>query len=126
VSQSNSGKLVWFDLTVPDAARVRDFYTAVVGWQAQPVDMGDDEDYAMDAADETIAGICHARGDNAKQPAQWLAYIAVADLDASLERCRAGGGAQVTDVRDMGDGTRCCVIRDPAGAVLGLMQLASG
>jgi predicted enzyme related to lactoylglutathione lyase len=126
VSHSSTGKIVWFDLTVPDAERVRDFYASVVGWQAQPVSMGDYDDFAMDANGETVAGICHARGINAGQPPQWLPYIAVDDLDASLERCRAAGGTAVTDVRDMGDGTRFCVIRDPAGAVVGLMQMAGG
>ena len=125
MSQTPTGKLVWFDLTVPDAATVRDFYASVVGWEAQPVAMGDYDDYAMDANGETVAGICHARGVNGGQPAQWLAYIAVADLDASLKRCQDGGGSQVTDVRDMGDGTRFCVIRDPAGALVALMELAN-
>lgn len=55
----------------------------------------------------------------------WIAYIAVDDLDASLERCDEGGGSQVTEVRDMGDGTRFCVIRDPAGAMVALMELAN-
>jgi predicted enzyme related to lactoylglutathione lyase len=124
VAQTPTGKVVWFDLTVPDAANVRDFYASVVGWEPQPVAMGDYDDYAMDANGETVAGICHARGVNAGQPAQWLPYIAVADLDASLERCQAGGGSRVTDVRDMGDGARFCVIRDPAGALVALMELA--
>jgi predicted enzyme related to lactoylglutathione lyase len=128
VSEATTGKIVWFDLTVSDAEQARDFYASVVGWQAQPVGMGDYDDFGMDANGETVAGICHARGVNAELaelPPRWMAYIAVDDLDASLERCRAAGGATVTNVRDMGDGTRFCVIRDPAGAVVGLIQLAS-
>ena len=127
MAEATPGKIVWFDLTVPDAENVRDFYTAVVGWQAQPVGMGDYDDYAMDANGETVAGICHARGINAAMadtPPRWMPYISVDDLDASLERCRSAGGTTVTDVRDMGDGTRFCVISDPAGALVALMQLA--
>jgi predicted enzyme related to lactoylglutathione lyase len=125
MSQTPAGKIVWFDLTVPEAERVRDFYASVVGWESQPVSMSDYDDYGMAANGEGVAGICHARGVNADQPAQWMAYISVDDLDASLERCTAGGGAQVTEVRDMGDGTRFCVIRDPAGAMVALMQMAN-
>lgn len=125
MSQPTTGKIVWFDLTVPDAANVRDFYASVVGWEVQPVAMGDYDDYGMAAHGEAVAGVCHARGVNAGQPTGWMAYIAVEDLDASLARCQAGGGSQVTEVRDMGDGTRFCVIRDPAGAMVALMELAN-
>lgn len=38
-SKPDIGSLGWTDLTVPDAERIRDFYQAVVGWRAEPVDM---------------------------------------------------------------------------------------
>ena len=117
------GTIGWQDLTVPDAERVRDFYTAVVGWRTEPVDMGGYPDFNMiaPASGKTVAGICHARGVNADLPAQWLLYLIVADLDASLEACRAGNGVVVAGPREMG-GARFAVIRDPAGAVAGLYQ----
>lgn len=55
-------------------------------------------------------------------PAQWLAYIVVADLDASLAECKTRGGAVVAGPKNMGPGARYAVIRDPAGAVAGLYQ----
>ena len=119
------GAIGWQDLTVPDAGRVRDFYSAVVGWRAQPVDMGGYADFNMiaPASGRTVAGICHARGANADLPAQWLLYLVVADLDASLAACRERGGAVVTGPRTLG-GARFAVIRDPAGAVAALYQAA--
>ena len=41
------GSIGWKDLTVDDAERVRDFYMAVAGWTAQPIDMGGYNDYVM-------------------------------------------------------------------------------
>ncbi len=38
--QPRTGIIKWVDLTVDDAEGVRDFYSAVVGWQAVPVDVG--------------------------------------------------------------------------------------
>jgi uncharacterized protein len=118
------GEIAWVDLTVPDAPRVRDFYVAVAGWQAAEVPMGDYSDYGMSApaSGRSVAGVCHARGENAGLPAQWLVYITVSDLDASLESCRALGGALVSGPRDMGPYGRMAVIRDPAGAVAALME----
>jgi predicted enzyme related to lactoylglutathione lyase len=118
------GTIAWLDLTVPDADRVRDFYTAVVGWSPQPVEMGGYADYSMQIPDgeEVVAGVCHARGENSGQPPYWMPYVIVADLEESLRRCEAGGGKVVTAVRDSGPEWRFCVIQDPAGAYVGLMQ----
>lgn len=117
------GTIGWMDLTVPDADATRDFYQQVVGWTADPVDMGGYSDYAMKpAGGEPVAGICHARGPNTGLPACWLMYITVADLDASMDRTRALGGQVVYGPRDMGGYGRMCVIRDNAGAAVGLIQ----
>lgn len=119
------GSIAGFDLTVPDADGIRDFYAAVVGWKPDPLDMGGYSDYFMGSPEtgETVAGICHARGVNADLPPQWLVYVTVADLEASLARCVALGGTQLTPVKgDHGAEYSYCVIKDPAGAVLALMQ----
>lgn len=115
------GAIAWRDLTVPDATTVRDFYGAVVGWEFTSQDMGDYQDFSVlvPSTGETIAGICHARGENARIPAQWLMYVLVPDVDASAARCVERGGSLVDGPRDMG-GSRFCVIRDPAGAVCAL------
>lgn len=119
------GRILWQDLTVTDAEAVRDFYRDVVGWKADPVDMGGYADFNMTPAgsDDAVAGVCHARGTNADLPAQWLIYITVEDVDASAARCVELGGEVVTGPRKMGGG-RFCVIRDPAGAVAALYQPA--
>jgi predicted enzyme related to lactoylglutathione lyase len=122
--QPQPGAAVWFDLTVPDAAQVRDFYASVVGWEPEPLDMGGYSDFIMKSpAGAGVAGVCHARGDNADLPAQWLTYVVVPSLEASLERCRAGGGEVVTEIKGLGGTQRYAVIRDPAGAYMALMQI---
>jgi len=116
------GCIAWHDLTVEDAAGVRDFYAAVVGWAPEPVSMGEYEDYNLTTDDGTpVAGVCHARGPNADLPPTWLLYVVVEDLDRSLEAVRERGGEVVAPVRTMGD-HRWAVIRDPAGAVLALYK----
>lgn len=67
------GSTVWTDLTVDDAAEVRDFYQEVTGWTASPVSMGEYDDFNMLGTDgQPAAGICHARGPNANLQAQWM------------------------------------------------------
>ncbi len=126
------GAILWHDLTVPDAESVRDFYAGVVGWSPEAVAMDGYDDFNMNSAPggDPAAGICHARGGNADLPPQWLAYVAVADLASSIARCRELGGSVVAGPKGgssgdgVGDGA-FCVIRDPAGAVLALLQVAA-
>jgi predicted enzyme related to lactoylglutathione lyase len=116
------GAILWRDLTVADAPGVAEFYHAVVGWEMSPHDMGDYHDFDVtQPGGDVVAGICHARGENAHIPPQWLLYVKVADVAASAEAARAAGGAIVDGPRPMGAST-FCVIRDPAGAVLALID----
>jgi len=121
---SKIGTIGWFDLTVPNADKVRDFYKQVVGWTSSDVNMGDYSDYCMHppGSDDAVAGVCHARGPNTDLPAVWLMYITVADLDSSIQQCEKHGGTVITPLRDMGSYGRMAVIRDPAGAVCAIIQ----
>lgn len=119
-----SGTIAWHDLTVDDADGLRDFYSAVVGWRSQPVPMGDYSDYGMAAADgSSVAGVCHSRGVNEGIPPQWLIYIIIENLEASLAECARLGGTLLHGPRDM-HGAKFAIIQDPGGAIAGLYENA--
>ncbi len=122
-SSSEIGRIEWLDLTVNEASRIRDFYCSVVGWSSSEQDMGSYSDYNINlpGTTKTIAGVCHARGPNANLPAQWLMYVRVADVAKSIEKCEKLGGEVIDGPRRMGN-QRFCVIKDPSGAVLGLLS----
>lgn len=118
-SKPTVGSAGWIDLTVADAPRLRDFYSAVVGWKPEEVPMGDYADYVMnDPGGAGRAGVCHKRGHNATQPGGWIVYFVVADLDASLAQVRERGGKVLVERRK----DRFAVIEDPSGAVCALYQ----
>ena len=118
-----TGRIGWIDMTVGNAAELRDFYAAVVGWDYDEVSMGDYSDYSMRTPNgEAMSGICHARGSNAELPGGWLVYITVEDVDASAAACIELGGEVLVPVRGLAGG-RFCVIRDPAGATAALYQV---
>jgi len=123
VTRPAPGTIGWTDLTVENADEVRDFYCAVAGWRYEGEDMGGYEDYHMIApGGETVAGVVHARGMNADLPPQWLVYISVPDLDASMRACAELGGLVIAAPKDLGHWGRLCVIQDPAGAVAALIE----
>lgn len=115
------GQPVWIDLTVEDAEGLRDFYAQVVGWEVGEVEMDGYSDFLMapPGTDEAVAGIVHHRGPNEGMPPQWMLYITVEDLPASVERAVALGGEVVSDRTPHG----FVVIKDPAGAVMALAEL---
>ena len=118
-TQPKLGTVAWVDLTVGDAEKIRDFYKKVIGWEPSPVKMGDYDDYNMVApsTEKPTAGICHARGENAKIPPQWMVYVTVKDLETSIKACEKSGGSVVVRL-----GKTMCIIKDPAGAVMGILQ----
>ena len=134
MSGSNAGHVLWLDLTVENAESVREFYAAVIGWDATEVSMGEYSDYMMMASGDrparapeqaqVVAGICHAKGENSGLPAQWVNYFGVVDLGQSLEKVSELGGKQVGEIRTYGP-SRFAVIEDPAGAVCGLFENVS-
>jgi predicted enzyme related to lactoylglutathione lyase len=117
------GQIEWLDLTVNDASRVKNFYSSVVGWKSDDVDMGSYSDYCIHTPEgrDTVAGICHARGLNANLPNQWLVYVRVASVQESADTCKRLGGEVLDGPRRMG-GSNFCVIKDPEGAVMALLS----
>lgn len=120
------GSINWFDLTVPDAEEVKEFYSKVVGWKSSQVSMGDYNDFNMNSPESgnTKAGICYKRGGNAQLPSQWLLYITVKNVDESTKMCKENGGKILVGPKEMSGYGRYCVIEDPAGAVCALFEPA--
>ncbi len=116
------GSILWRDLTVPDADKVKDFYAEVTGWIPRPFSMGEYDDYEMCSpqTEEVVAGVCHTRGPNVNLPPVWLVYVQVADVEASAKRCIELGGGIVDGPRSMA-GQKVCVIRDPSGAIAAII-----
>ena len=126
MTESALGQIIWTDLTVADAPRLRDFYGSVTGWSYAPVEVEGYQDFNMVALDGTaVAGICHARGANANLPAQWLIYVMVASLDHAVAATVAGGGQVVVGPIALSPTARYAVIQDPVGAYLALLEQAS-
>lgn len=111
------GAIEWRDLTVANAEQVSDFYAQVVGWQREPAPMGDYDDYNMNNTQGTVAGVCHAKGDNADLPPQWLMYVRVENAQQSAKKTVELGGEILKGPTEYA-GETYYVIRDPAGAIL--------
>lgn len=120
----NIGAIGWIDLTCSNAEEVRDFYSKVIGWEAENVPMGNYFDYNMVNPDskEPKAGICHKQGVNKDLPTAWMIYFIVEDILQSIENVKKLGGKVLIEPKKMGSQGAFAVIQDPAGAYCALFQ----
>ena len=110
----------WRDLTVDDAIAVSDFYVAVLGWQKEPLSMGEYDDFIVKDADgRVMGGICHRKGANEAVPAGWIPYFTTTAFDTAVSQVAELGGKLLTDVREHGS-ARFVYVSDPGGACFAL------
>jgi uncharacterized protein len=117
--------LAWNELSTRDTAAAAAFSTEVFGWEALTGDMGGME-YTMWKLDgEEIGGMMDTPADvPAELPPCWLADFGTADCDATVAQATGLGGALLAGPIDIPSG-RFAVLTDPAGAVFGVIALAS-
>lgn len=120
MSDAQRGRFVWFDLMTTDVAAAQKFYRAVVGWTVTPYDAFE-EPYDMWIAGEQPIGGAMELPDEAVAagaPPHWLGYAQVSDVDATVSRATALGGAVLMEPADIPTVGRFAVIQDPFGAVI--------
>lgn len=122
MSEVPKGRFVWYDLMTTDTGAAVDFYSAVAGWGTDDW-KGPAEGmppYKMWTANGKPLGGLMELPEQAKQggaPPHWLAYIAVADVDATVTRAKELGGAVYMEAKDIPTVGRFAVLADPAGGV---------
>jgi hypothetical protein len=108
-----SAPIVYFEIAGPDGASLREFYSAVFGWN---IDGGS----AISAA--STGGL---RGGIREDPADKVLYIGVPDVTAALEGIEAAGGKTVVPRTVVPGVVTFALFTDPAGNLLGLAEVGS-
>lgn len=121
----SAGRFVWYDLMTPDRDGSTRFYTALMGWGTRQWEGG--QPYTMwTNGERTLGGVMELSEEAARAgaPPQWLAYVAVEDVDATVQEVRKQGGGVVHEPTDIPDVGRFAMVRDPQGAVLAVFATA--
>ena len=118
-STSDHGRFCWYDLMTTDRDASLAFYTALLDWRVDQVDMGDHPYSMIFKGDRAQGGIVPLDGD--ETPTHWIPYIAVDDLAASCDRAAELGGQICVPATDVGPGV-FAVITDPQGGVFSLWK----
>jgi predicted enzyme related to lactoylglutathione lyase len=113
------GHVGWHELLAADWETALAFYGELFGWQKADADVGAAGTYQLfSAGGETIGGML------TKPPSMpapfWLYYFNVADLDAAVQRVKAGGGRILDDPQQVPGGSWIVQCTDPQGAMFAL------
>ena len=122
------GTPIWYELLTRYSDRSKAFYDAVVGWSIEPRPAGAMDYRMITDEDGNAGGVMRLTADMTAGGARpgWLMYVAVADVDAAVERaCAAGAGTVMAPWTIEGIG-RMALLRDPQGAPFYVMRGASG
>ncbi|MBI1759257.1 MAG: VOC family protein [Actinobacteria bacterium] len=113
----------WSELATSDADAADKFYGAVFGYEFEKADGLPDPNYTMlKVGGETVAGRYQIPAGQAG-PSRWLCYFTVADVDATVAKVTATGGALVAGPVDSSYG-RFVTCADPSGAAFGIVTQA--
>jgi len=106
-----------------DAAKATEFYTRLLGWKAEDSGMPGMK-YTILKAGDTQAGGLMAMPPNVPKevPSHWMAYITVDDIDACAKKVGELGGEVFHGPQDIPNLGRFCILKDPTGAVVSLME----
>src|SRR5258705_10659214 len=117
----------WVDLQTTDQAAGKEFYASLLGWSydGRPMPQGGTYSMAL-LKGETVAAIAPMPpGAPEGMPPMWNTYLAVDDVDASLEKVGPAGGQGLMPAMDVGEAGGMAFVAHPTGAVVGVWQAKS-
>jgi predicted enzyme related to lactoylglutathione lyase len=124
VGMARNGRFVWYDLITSDPVAAQAFYPETVGWKTQAWDSGP-EPYTMWVAGETPlggSGQLPVEAQRAGVTPFWIAYVGVADIEATVRRAQELGGRVHMPPTEIPTVGRFAHIIDPHGGRIGLLE----
>lgn len=124
-SPQQAGDFIWYELLTPDPDGAKAFYDAVVGWNIEPQSHFPNGYRMIGRSDGKMAGgLLPLNSEMLEHGAKpmWLAYVSVADVDASVASIERSGGKALMPAFDIPDIGRVALVADPQGAPIYIMK----
>lgn len=120
VTVQRHGSFCWIELATTDVASARAFYTELFGWTAHDIPMGGGDVYTIFRLDARDVAAMH--GHTGGAPPNWLSYVAVENVDRTVEQATAFGGSVMSAPTDVSEFGRMAVLADNQGAAFAVWQ----
>jgi uncharacterized protein len=116
------GTICWTECVTTDVASATEFYTSLLGWKADVMDMGGSKYTVFKVGDQSAAGLSDMAGPNV--PPHWQVSFMVTSCDDTLAKGKELGGTVLAPAMDIPGVGRFGVLLDPQGASFGILQPA--
>ena len=121
---TSHGHFHWNELITRDVDAAQKLYADALGWTFEAMPMPHGAIYHLcKAGGDMVAGMFDI-SDNpefAEFPNTWMAYIAVDDVDAALEKAKTKGAIVMGEPFDVQGVGRIAMVRQSDGAMVGWM-----
>ena len=121
------GTFHWNELMTRDVERAKRFYRDTIGWSFDAMPMPDGGTYWCAMLDgKPVAGMFSiAASEYDGVPESWMAYLAVDDVDARVQKAVKAGAQLMKPVFDVPNVGRIAMLSEPGGAGVGWMTPAA-
>ena len=114
------GSPCWLDLGAVDVPATASFYSAVFGWEFQPLPEDPDNYGAFRLGGDIVAGIGKLTEKGARSA--WMVYFHTPDAEATAREVERLGGTVRTAPADAGEAGRMAQLTDPQGGQFAVWQ----
>lgn len=113
------GAFSWSELWAPDPASAAEFYSNLLGYNTETMEMDQGPYTVLKVGDTPAAGVMGLPDDNA--PPNWSFYVTVDDVDAAAVRAKELGATEVWPLVDVPEVGRMGGLADPQGAYFAII-----
>lgn len=115
------GIFSWREILTQDVEGSKEFYTELLGWTVNSMDMGGGMNYDMFMQGERpVAGM--VKPPSVEVPNMWINYITVKDLDATVEKAQSLGAHLQMPIAEVPGKGRFAGMTDPQGSPIAFWQ----
>jgi predicted enzyme related to lactoylglutathione lyase len=121
---NRQGDFIWYELLTKNPEGAKRFYAEVVGWNIGESLPGEVEYREISAGDGFVGGVLTLSEEMVEQGARpvWLGYVAVENVDATLEKIERLDGKVLMAAKDIPNVGRFALVADPQGIPFYIMR----
>ncbi|MEM7384983.1 MAG: VOC family protein [Verrucomicrobiota bacterium] len=119
------GIFSWQELVTGDPDGSKQFYTELLGWEMESMDMGGGKIYHMfSAGPRPVAGMFKPPAEAGEVPTSWVSYVTVENLEATVSRAEKLGAKVCVPITEVPGKGRFANMVDPQGAAIAFWEFA--
>lgn len=119
------GIFSWRELITQDPEGSAKFYTELLGWTTDTMEMPGGMSYTMFMNSKgPVAGLMKPPAEKGDAPTTWVNYITVEDLDAVVTKAQELGAHLCMPVMEIPGKGRFAGVADPQGAAIAFWEFA--